>query len=235
MAAKWKQGAARTGTAIVGGRSRTRQVVAAEQRGEAPILSKRCGIKSLVCRRRGPALRCVVEPRVANKYRDAVCVQTRRVDRRIDDSEIEMFGQKRLLIRNSKLNVVHALHVGQIGTHPSVGQRPILRNGLLLQIGGTEIGKWIVAGIVIENVPPDPAAETKDSSRIDHSSPGRSDVEALDQRALVGGSDNIAVRIETPIGDHHSIPRRGKLAVKSVGCLEPRTRKAQVQVNRVLS
>src|ERR1700687_5318944 len=114
MAAKWKQGAARTGTAIVGGRSRTRQVVAAEQRGEAPILSKRCGIKSLVCRRRGPALRRVVEPRVANKYRDAVCIQTRRVDCWIDDSEIEMFGKKCLLIRSSELNVINAFHVGEI-------------------------------------------------------------------------------------------------------------------------
>src|SRR5260370_39828971 len=134
-----------------------------------------------------------------------------------------MFGQKGLLIRNSKLNVVSALHVGQIGTHTSVGQRPILGNGLLLQIGGTEIGEWIVAGIVIENVPPHPAAETKDSSRIDHSSPGRSDVEALDQRAPVGGSDNIAVRIETLIGDDHTIPRRGNGAGKSVRCRGPGT------------
>src|ERR1700675_4052682 len=95
----------------------------------------------------------------------------------------------------------------------------------LLKIGGPERGERVVAGIIIESVPPHPAAETKDSSRIDHSSPGRRDVEALDQSALIGGADHVAVRIETPIGNHHSIPRRGELAVKSVGCLKPRARK----------
>src|ERR1700686_5064882 len=126
MSAKWKQGTARAGTSIIGRRSRPRQIVAAEQRGEAPILSKRCGIKTLVGRRRRPALRRVVEPRVADKYRDAVCIQTRRVNRRIDDSEIEMFGQKCLLIRSSELNVINALHVGEIGAEAGVSQRPIL-------------------------------------------------------------------------------------------------------------
>src|ERR1700686_669257 len=126
MSAKWKQGTARAGTSIIGRRSRPRQIVAAEQRGEAPILSKRCGIKTLVGRRRGPALRRVVEPRVANKYRDEVRIQAWRVDRRIDNSEIEMFGQKCLLIRNSELNVINTLHVGEIRAEPGIGQRPIL-------------------------------------------------------------------------------------------------------------
>src|SRR5437660_1175917 len=126
MAAKWKQGAARTGTAIVGRRSRPGQVVAAQQWGEAGIDLERCGIESLVGGRRGPALRRVVEPRVANKYRDAVCIHTRRVDGRIDDSEIEMFGEKCLLIRSSELNVIDALHVGEIRAESGVGQRPIL-------------------------------------------------------------------------------------------------------------
>src|SRR6202035_959134 len=110
MAAKWKQGAASTGTTIVGRRSRPGQVVASQQWGKAPILSKRCGIQSLVGRRRGPALRRGGEPRVANEYRDAVCIYTRRINRRIDNSEIEVFGKKCLLIRSSELNVIHAFH-----------------------------------------------------------------------------------------------------------------------------
>src|ERR1700674_878098 len=126
MAAKWKQRAACTGTAIIGRRSRPRQVVAAQQWGEAGIDLERCGIQSLVGGRRCPALRCVVEPRIADKYGGAVGVQAGRVERWIDDSEIEMFGQKRLLIRNSELNVINALHVGEVGAEPGVGQRPIL-------------------------------------------------------------------------------------------------------------
>src|SRR6266446_4487896 len=126
MAAKWKQGAGRDSTTSIGRRGRPGQVIAAEQWCKAHILSKRCGIKRLVCRRRGPALRRVVEPRVANKYRDAICIQARRVNRRIDASEIEMFGEKCLLIRSSELNVINPLHVGEIGAESDVGQRPIL-------------------------------------------------------------------------------------------------------------
>src|SRR6266481_8155792 len=126
MTAKWEQCAGRTGAAIIGRGSRPSQVVAAQQWGEATILSKGRWIQSLVGRRRGPALGWVVEPRVANEYGDAVCIQARGVDRRIDDSEIEMFGEKCLLIRDSELNVVNALHVGQIGAKPGVGQRPVL-------------------------------------------------------------------------------------------------------------
>src|SRR6266436_10428566 len=126
MAAKWKQGAGRAGTTIVGRRGRPGQVVAAQSWGETGIDLERCGIEGLVGGRRGPALRRVVEPRVANKYRDAICIQARRVNRRIDDSEIEMFGEKCLLIRSSELNVINPLHVGEIGAESDVGQRPIL-------------------------------------------------------------------------------------------------------------
>src|SRR5260221_13911443 len=126
MATKWKQGTARTGTAIIGRRSRPGQVVAAQQWGKAGIDLERCRIQSLAGRRRCPALRRVVEPRVADKYRDAVSVQARRVERWIDDSEIEPFGEKRLLVRDSELDVINALHVGHIGAKPSVRQCPIL-------------------------------------------------------------------------------------------------------------
>src|ERR1700686_4222467 len=126
MAAKRKQRAARTGTAIIGRRSRPGQVVAAQQWGKAGIDLERGGIQSLVGGRRCPALRCVVEPRIAEKYGGAIGVQAGRVERWIDDSEIEMFGQKRLLIRNSELNVITPLHVGEIRAPPGVGQSPIL-------------------------------------------------------------------------------------------------------------
>src|SRR5260221_6357050 len=227
MATKWKQGTARTGTAIIGRRSRPGQVVAAQQWGKAGIDLERCGIQSLAGRRRCPALRRVVEPRVADKYRDAVSVQARRVERWIDNAKVEMLSQKCLLISNSKLNVVDALHVREIGADPGIGQRPILRDRFLLKVRRTKIREWVLAGIVIESVPPHPAAKTEDCCRIDHSRPGRRNVEGLDQRALISGADDVAVRMQTPIRNHHTIPRRGKLTVNTVGRLEPGTGKSE--------
>ena len=55
---------------------------------------------------RPATLRWIVEPSVANKYRDAVGIQARRVECRIDDSQIEMLGEKRLLVRNSSFTLL---------------------------------------------------------------------------------------------------------------------------------
>src|ERR1039458_2564274 len=115
MSVKWIQGTARTGTAIVGRRSRPGQVVAAQQGNEVGIGSKGCRIQRLVGRRRRRrALGGSVEPRVADKGRNAVCIQARRVQRRIDDPEIEILGEKRVLIRSSQLKVIDPLHVRNI-------------------------------------------------------------------------------------------------------------------------
>src|SRR6266849_9131755 len=124
MAAKWKQSTAGTSAVIVGRRSRSGQVVAAQQWVERNG-SKRI-LDCIGLQARPVALRWIVEPRVAHKYRSAVCIQTRRVERRIDDSEIEMLGKKCLLVRNSELHVINALNVRQIGAHTGVGQSPIL-------------------------------------------------------------------------------------------------------------
>ena len=177
----------------------------------------------MVRRRRRRALRRVVESRVADKYRNAIRIHARRVECRINDAEIEILGEKRLLIRSSQLKVIDTLHIGNIGAQSRVRQRPILRDSVLLQIGRTKVGEWVLARIVIEGIPPRPPTETKDDGRTRHSRPSRRDVEALNERPLVGGADHVAVRIETAIGHHHFIPQRRILPVKAVGRLEPRT------------
>src|SRR5208337_919906 len=112
MTAKWIQGTAGTRTEIVGRRSRPGQVVTTQQRNEGSG-SKRV-VNCIGLQARPVALRWIVEPRVANKYRSAAGIQTRRIQRRIDDPEIEILGKKRLLIRSSQLKVIDPLHVGNI-------------------------------------------------------------------------------------------------------------------------
>src|SRR5882762_2719283 len=126
MAAKWKQGTARTGTAIVGRRSRPGQVVTAQQWIKCSDI--RIVETVIFLQSKAAALRWIIGSgrTTAKPCRITVGIQAGRVERWIDDSEIEMFGQKRLLIRYSELNVINALHVGEIGAEPGVGQRPIL-------------------------------------------------------------------------------------------------------------
>src|ERR1700716_3013726 len=126
MAAKWKQVTASTGTAIVGRRTRPSEVVAAQQWiecGDIRIVETVIFLQS-----KAAALRWIIGSgrTTAKPCRITIGVQAGRVERWIDHSEIEMFGQKRLLIRNSELNVINALHVGKIRAQPGVGQRPIL-------------------------------------------------------------------------------------------------------------
>src|SRR5882762_9128157 len=126
MAAKWKQGTARAGTTIVGRRSRPGQVVAAQQRIKCRDI--RIVETVIFLQAQTAALRWIIGSgrTTAKPCRITASVQARRVERWIDDSEIEMFGQKCLLIRYSELNIINALHVGEIGAEPGVGQRPIL-------------------------------------------------------------------------------------------------------------
>src|SRR6267143_1173539 len=126
MAAKWKQGTARTGTTIVGRRSRSGQVVTAQQwikRRDIRIVETVIFLEA-----KAAALRRIIGSgrTTAKPCRITAGIEARRVERWIDDSEIETFGEKCLLVRNSQLNVIDALYVGQIGAEAGVGQRPML-------------------------------------------------------------------------------------------------------------
>ena len=74
--------------------------------------------------------------------------------------KLVVFVEERLLVRGSRLEVVNALHVGDIRTKARVGQRPVLADGLRLQVRG-EIGERIGAGIVVVLIAPHESAEGK--------------------------------------------------------------------------
>src|SRR4029077_2862987 len=137
-----------------------------------------------------------------------------------DDSEVEVFGEKCLLIHNSRLDVVDAYDVGDICENTRVRECPGLGDSLLLQIRWAEVRKRVVARIVIIAIPSDEAAEGKHRSGVDHPCPGWSDVKGVDLRALVGGTDHLAIGTKPVIADGNPVPWRRVLRVKRIGRLE---------------
>ncbi len=101
--------------------------------------------------------------------------------------KLRVLVQKSLLIGGSHLDVVDAFHIGDIRAQAGVGQRPVLADGFLLD--GAEVGKRIVAGVVVVLVAPDKAAQREHRIGIERPGPRWRDVEGLDLRALVGRAD----------------------------------------------
>src|SRR5207245_1257427 len=127
--------------------------------------------------------------------------------------------QKSLLVGGSHFHVVDAFYVREIGTQAGVGQRPVLPDGLLLD--RAQVGERIVAGVVVVLVAPDKTAEREYRIWVERTGPGRSDVEGLDLRSLVGRADGIAILV----GDVQVIER--------VRSLKPGTGEAQIYVNGI--
>jgi len=76
-------------------------------------------------------------------------IQAGRVERRADDAKIVTFPKKGLRIEQATLDGLVPFGIGQIGMNSSIGERPVLRDGLVLQIGGTKIRERILAGKVL--------------------------------------------------------------------------------------
>ncbi len=55
-------------------------------------------------------------------------------NRRIDDPEAVLFGENRVLIRDSSLDVVNAFDVRHIRAQPEIRQPAVLADGLQLKI-----------------------------------------------------------------------------------------------------
>jgi hypothetical protein len=133
---------------------------------------------------------------------------------------------------------VASLHIRNIGANTQVAQRAVLRNRLALQ-QRTEIVKRIAARVVVVVISPTKDAERKQSGRAKQVRPGGSQVERLDLRALIAGSQGIAV------GRIHEDCIRGiaidpkpwraemKLRVERIGILKPGTRVARIEVDGV--
>ena len=150
----------------------------------------------------------------------------------IDDAELEVLVEKGLGVVEAGLDVVAAVGVGEVGVEAGVGQRALLGDGLLLQIGRAQVGEGIVAGVVVEAVTAEEVAGIEDGGGVDDVGVGGGEVDGLDLRALVGwaygkavGADGDAGRVGGPLG--------GVLAIVRVGGLEPGAGVVEVQAHGV--
>ena len=102
----------------------------------------------------------------------------------IDDPYAVVLRQKRMLMRNSDLQIVRAFHIGNIGVNPGVGERSILSSSGALQ-GCAEIIERISAGIVVVLVSPNKADNRQHCRCAEQVRIRWRNVESFNLRALV--------------------------------------------------
>src|SRR5580704_7734025 len=144
-----------------------------------------------------------------------------------------MFGQKRLLVSDTCLDVMFAFHIREGCASTGIGEIPELGDGLALKARRPEIRERVVAWIVVVLVVSDVCADREHGTRADQPRPGRCDVKGSDLRALVGRAHRQAIGSDAAIAYDNPVPGRRKLGIKGIRSLEPRTREAQIHVNRV--
>jgi hypothetical protein len=104
---------------------------------------------------------------------------------------VVILRQESLLVGRSRLYIVNAFDVRDVGQSTCIRQTSVLINRFLLD--GGQVRKRIVAGVVVVAIMPDISAKGKDHVRIDQACPGRGDVVGLDFRALIGGANRFAI------------------------------------------
>ena len=120
----------------------------------------------------------------------AVRIEARRIERRIDDSELVILVQESLLVRDPGFDVVNTLRVGDVGQSAGIGQRALLRDGFLLN--RTEIGKrdWCWGNSCKASRRTKPVT-LKTAFGLMSVRPGRRDVEGQDLGALIGRANRM--------------------------------------------
>ncbi len=115
--------------------------------------------------------------------RIAIRVCQRLQESRIDDSYIEFLGEESLLVNDTGLEIVNALHDETVPPRARVGEPAVLGNGLQLQV--TQVGERIAAWIIVELIVPHEGAKGEHRVWTHYMVPRWSDVEGSDLRALV--------------------------------------------------
>src|SRR6202043_3471456 len=110
--------------------------------------------------------------------RSAGGIDAGRVVGGVDDAELVVLAQESLRVVAADLDVVDALHVGQVGVDTGVRQGALLRDRGGLD--GAEIGERVVAGVVVVEVLTHVGAEVEDGVSVEDAGVGGGDVEGLD-------------------------------------------------------
>ena len=103
----------------------------------------------------------------------------------IDDAELEVLGEEGLGVADAGLDVVSAVGVGDVGDEAGIGERALLGDGLLLQVGRAAVGEGVGAGIVVESVAAEEVIGVEDGGGVDDVGVGGGEVDGLDLCALI--------------------------------------------------
>src|SRR5208337_106787 len=131
------------------------------------------------------AIRRISQPRVC--IRTPISIQTRSVGGGIDHPEAVVFRQKGVLKYHSRLQVVDAFHVRDLGATAGIGQPTSLANGLALDIR-LEVGERIAARVVVVSILAHPPSQREHGVGIEEARPSGRNVNRLDLRTLIGGA-----------------------------------------------
>ena len=82
---------------------------------------------------------------------------------RVDDADLEVLVEEGLGVVEAGLDVVSAVCDGEVGVEAGIGQRSLLGERLLLQVGRAQVGEGVLAGVVVEGVAAEEVARVEDS------------------------------------------------------------------------
>ena len=150
----------------------------------------------------------------------------------IDDADLEVLVEEGLGVVEAGLDVVSAVCDGEVGVEAGIGQRSLLGERLLLQVGRAQVGEGVLAGVVVEGVAAEEVARVEDSGCADDVSVGGCEVDGLDLGTLIGRAYGKAVGAD---GDSGGVggPLGGVLTVVGVGGLEPGAGVVEVEARGV--
>src|SRR5260221_10991957 len=96
-----------------------------------------------------------------------------------------------MLVRDSRLHVVNAFHIGDIGTEACICQLPALTEGLRLEVR-SQIVKGVRAREIVKLISPHKATERKQRRGTDKARPSGCNVEGPDLVSLIRRPKGIA-------------------------------------------
>ena len=143
-----------------------------------------------------------------------------------------MLPEQRLIVRKAGLDVMNAVHIGEIHVPSGIREPAILANRFALQVRA-EISERVARGVVVELVLPHECAQRKEHMRAKQMRPCGSNIERPDFGPLILRSHRQAVGTQAVIVHHHSRPCGGVLSIEGIGRLEPGTRVAQIEIDGV--
>ena len=105
---------------------------------------------------------------------------------RIHHAQAVVLPQKGLPVLRAGLDVIDSLDISDVGMDCGIGQCAVLRDRRSLQVGRSQVGQRIAAGIVVILIPADKGSQVEDRIIADDARISWRNVESPNLRALIG-------------------------------------------------